>query len=256
VSAGARAAARPAGHRLYWRIWLAILVSVVLVAVLTATAWRLLSDRPEPPNVTGFAELAAALLPPASAPADEQRAALEHWQRRLGADFLLRAADGQAIAGAGSDLLNVGREAGPRHHVMTTRGPAFELTLPDGRELTVRRAGRPPPPGPLLTFALIALAVGIGAYPVVRRLTRRLERLQAGVREWGGGNLGARVAVEGRELQRGRRASRGAGRFAPPPACQRLARTALAARAHAPRRRTAVAAADAATPCRSGAGHC
>ena len=30
-------------------------------------------------------------------------------------------------------------------------------------------------------LALLALAVGIGAYPLVRRLTSRLERLQAGV---------------------------------------------------------------------------
>jgi len=33
----------------------------------------------------------------------------------------------------------------------------------------------------------------------VRRLTRRLERLQQGVTEWGAGNLGARIAVEGRD---------------------------------------------------------
>ena len=46
-----------------------------------------------------------------------------------------------------------------------------------------------PAAGPVLTFALIAIGVGVGAYPVVRRLTRRLERLQAGVTEWGAGNL-------------------------------------------------------------------
>ena len=30
-----------------------------------------------------------------------------------------------------------------------------------------------------LMLALLALAVGVGAYPLARRLTRRLERLQA-----------------------------------------------------------------------------
>src|SRR2546422_10542284 len=44
---------------------------------------------------------------------------------------------------------------------------------------------------------LLALAVGVGAYPVVRRLTSRLERLQAGVESLGAGELSARVKVEG-----------------------------------------------------------
>src|SRR6266702_1777922 len=42
-------------------------------------------------------------------------------------------------------------------------------------------------------------AVGVGAYPVVRRLTSRLERLQAGVESLGAGELSARVRVEGHD---------------------------------------------------------
>src|SRR6266571_3807198 len=45
----------------------------------------------------------------------------------------------------------------------------------------------------------VALAVAIGAYPAVRGLTRRLERLQTGVETLGAGNLSARVKVEGRD---------------------------------------------------------
>ena len=44
---------------------------------------------------------------------------------------------------------------------------------------------------------MLAGAIGIGAYPVVRRLTRRLERLQARVDALGEGDLSARVDVEG-----------------------------------------------------------
>src|SRR6266571_3746341 len=51
--------------------------------------------------------------------------------------------------------------------------------------------------GLFLVLALLALAVGVGAYPVVRRLTSRLERLQAGVESLGAGELSARVKVEG-----------------------------------------------------------
>ena len=45
----------------------------------------------------------------------------------------------------------------------------------------------------------IALVVAIGARPVVRRLTGRLERLQRGVESLGAGDLRARVKVEGRD---------------------------------------------------------
>lgn len=53
--------------------------------------------------------------------------------------------------------------------------------------------------GMLALLAAIALMVALAAYPVVRRLTRRLERLQARVDAWGTGDLSTRVAVEGRD---------------------------------------------------------
>ena len=48
-------------------------------------------------------------------------------------------------------------------------------------------------------LGLIALAVAACAYPVVRGLTRRLERLQTGVETLGSGDLTARVKVKGRD---------------------------------------------------------
>jgi signal transduction histidine kinase len=51
----------------------------------------------------------------------------------------------------------------------------------------------------LLVLGLLALAVGVAAYPMARRLTSRLERLQAGVESLGAGELSARVTVEGRD---------------------------------------------------------
>ena len=46
---------------------------------------------------------------------------------------------------------------------------------------------------------LLIAAVGVVAFPIVRQLTRRLERLQHGVESLGAGDLTARVAVEGRD---------------------------------------------------------
>ena len=53
--------------------------------------------------------------------------------------------------------------------------------------------------GFVVLLAVIALAVAVCAYPLVRRLTSRLERLQAGVDAWGTGQLGMRVPVEGKD---------------------------------------------------------
>jgi signal transduction histidine kinase len=51
--------------------------------------------------------------------------------------------------------------------------------------------------GLVVLLVVIALVVAAGAYPVVRRLTGRLERLQRSVEAWGEGQLATRVAVEG-----------------------------------------------------------
>jgi signal transduction histidine kinase len=57
--------------------------------------------------------------------------------------------------------------------------------------------GRPGGAGVALLVVLLFLAVGAGAYPVVRRLTRRLEDLERGVEAFGAGELGHRVDAGG-----------------------------------------------------------
>lgn len=49
----------------------------------------------------------------------------------------------------------------------------------------------------LMLLAVLFLAVAAGSYPVVRRLTRRLEALQRGVEVFGSGQLGHRVPADG-----------------------------------------------------------
>jgi signal transduction histidine kinase len=80
-------------------------------------------------------------------------------------------------------------------------GAAWAIKLPDSRWIVARPSL--PPHRPVLRLIVflggIALAVALCAYPVVRRLTRRLERLQQGVEQLGSGHLSARVEVEGRD---------------------------------------------------------
>jgi len=46
---------------------------------------------------------------------------------------------------------------------------------------------------------IVSLAVMVGSYPVVRRLTQRLEQLRRGVERWAEGDLSVRVAEDGND---------------------------------------------------------
>ena len=54
-----------------------------------------------------------------------------------------------------------------------------------------------PPFGFVWMLGLVGLAVALGTYPLIRRLTKRLNVLQSGVEQWGQGDLATRVKVSG-----------------------------------------------------------
>ena len=65
--------------------------------------------------------------------------------------------------------------------------------------LSDRPFGLPQAIAPLILVAVLFVAVAAGAYPVVRRLTRRLELLKRGVEAFGAGDLAQRVDASGRD---------------------------------------------------------
>jgi signal transduction histidine kinase len=75
-------------------------------------------------------------------------------------------------------------------------GEEMELTMPPAGPLGWLAV---PGAGLVLTLAVLFVAISGGAYPVVRRLTRRLESLKQGVEAFGGGALGRRVAEDGND---------------------------------------------------------
>ncbi len=191
-------------RRLYFRIYLAILASLLLTAILVGAAWRFAFDPARHgAHLDTIAEIAGEVLPPITAAQSEQQAALDRWHRRAETDLALFNDKGEPIARAAAKPLptpNIDQmQSGWVHG---ERGPpAFALKLEDGRWLVARRPhwrGRAPF-GFAATIALIALGVGLGAYPVVRRLTRRLEQLQQGVDAFGSGQLSTRVSIQGKD---------------------------------------------------------
>jgi signal transduction histidine kinase len=187
-------------RKLYVRIYFAVLASLAVFALAAGLLWRAFGvDGPWSQAYEVAATLAQNALPPAGAPKTEQQAALEKLAANLRADIALFAPDRSPLAAVGEPLPapEAGRERGG--WIRRWGGPAWAVRLPDGRWLEARapHGHRHTPYGLFLALALLALAVGVGAYPVARRLTSRLERLQAGVESLGAGELSARVKVEG-----------------------------------------------------------
>jgi two-component system, OmpR family, sensor histidine kinase RstB len=190
-------------RKLYLRIYLAVLASLAAFALVSGVLWRQLGDAGPGSHAFAMAgTLAQNVLPPAAASKPEQQAALEKLAANVRVNIALYAADRTLLAAVGEVLAlpDAGIDQGGRWR-RWGGPPAGAIHLPDGRWLVARVPGdrRHLRFGLFFIFALIALAVGVGAYPVVRRLTARLERLQAGVELLGAGDFSARVKVEGND---------------------------------------------------------
>ncbi len=187
--------------RLYLRLYLALIASLIVFGVCTAVIWHFAGGPMEQAGLS-LGRLVQNVLPPAQAPPAEQQEALRRLATGLNGDVTLLARDGTVIAAVGPPL----PAPSPRHHRTLVfphwqGDPVTAVYLADGRRLI---ASVPIGFGNIrqvfhLMLLLLILAIGVAAFPVVRRLTRGLERLQRGVESFGAGDLGARVTVEGRD---------------------------------------------------------
>lgn len=189
-------------RRLHVQFYLAILATLAIFVIASAIFWSVTARvRDDTWGASTVAEFVQGLLPPASASQMEQQRALDDLHRRLKVDLALYDAEGHVLAAAGT-IPRLPRERITRSGWAMAHGALWVLPLDDGRRVAIRH-----PHPPAHTFGwrvfmiplLIVLAFALGAYPIARRLTRRLQRLQAGVEQLGEGDLTTRVAVEGRD---------------------------------------------------------
>jgi len=151
---------------LYARIWLAVVGTVMVLIFMVGAAWRLSRDPPQLPI----------------------REVLVH--NDVG--DVIGTAQTKANRQRGDDL---------EFDIVTKDGQSLRILLPRPK----RPAGANPWDRPNfgLTFGwmlmVVGVAVALGAYPIMRRLTLRLEALQRGVERWGSGDLSARVNTGGRD---------------------------------------------------------
>jgi two-component system, OmpR family, sensor kinase len=156
---------------LYLRIWLAVVVAVGLLTVAFGWLWRINAEQ----------------------------------QERPAREIIIRNEAGEIV---GQSVLPSNR----RPRGQRGQGFEFEVEMKDGTSLTLevpprtRQAGERAPVRPWLPrstsgyiwlLGLVGFAVAVGSYPVVRRVTRRVEHLRRGVERWGEGDLSVRVDESG-----------------------------------------------------------
>ena len=182
---------------LFVKIYATVLASLVVVALVSAVFVRLGQDEQDLGWVERRNRFVAAMLP-ADADPRAQQVVLDRLADAIDGDIAVFAPDGTLLASAGGPPPPGGRpEEGRRRR--DRHGIDFALHLADGRVVAVSSSMEfgPGRRSPVLYLLLIAGGIGIAAYPIVRHLTRRLERLRRGVETWGGGTLSIRVDDRG-----------------------------------------------------------
>lgn len=222
---------------LYLRIYLTLVA--LLLAFAFGSAWlfqrhieqeRGNVEQAASERLNAMAALLKLALPPATAPREEQAAAFADWGGRLRMPVALEDAQGKVIAttplfqrrvddpgaivisaslGDGRSLETVRTVRPPNPQAggpgAPGAGPGARPPRQDEGPWMSPWFHRPVTPGApgvsTLAIVLVLLFIGVaaGAYPVVRRLTRRLEALKRGVEQFGAGELHHRVDDSGRD---------------------------------------------------------
>jgi signal transduction histidine kinase len=192
-------------RKLHFKLYLAIVGTLIVFLIACAMTWHHFA----PPRLAlggiesapGFAVILIDEKKEGAGPDFEQSVMTSlAWQTR--ADVALYDAKGSMIQKVGdrAPLLSP-EEALDAGWSMTQTGPTYNQRLADGRHLVVHSRNRlilhTVHFGLLLTT--IAAVIALMTYPLSRGITARLGRLQAGVQQFGTGNLGVRVKVEGRD---------------------------------------------------------
>ena len=180
----------PFHQRLYLRIWLAVVAAIAVVTLIASWLWQMEVERNR---------------------AERERERAE----RPGREIIVRNQAGEILGQAPIRIARVPGQQG---------GPEFLVAMKDGSNLIIQLP-RPNRPGAAVgtantpgsterlgaarqlgllfssawMLAFLALAVAVGTYPIVRRLTKRLEAVQSGVERWGQGDLSTRLAEDGRD---------------------------------------------------------
>ncbi len=187
--------------KMYQRVYLTVIGTLIATVAVTALILHfVILDGRRAMAYRTFAELVAESLPSNDASSDELTRVINHWIARTGAKIAVFDGDGRLIAGGDDEVAqNPVVSQWQEGFVDNDGSNGYLKRLVDGRWVSVRVLSDAPARRWTIVAALIAVALGVAVavYPVIRRITSRLEGLQQSVEALGEGKLGARVQVSG-----------------------------------------------------------
>jgi signal transduction histidine kinase len=191
-------------RHLYVRIWLAVVLAVAVLTLLVGWAWRLAEPAPLREvvvrNETGQVIGHGRMRPSSRRDATDATAASPAKPGESTEERPENAEEAEHPALRDEHSNNKALAPGA-----FGSGPEFMVRMDDGRALHIHLPRPPRSPWSRLPFGffwslgLVAVAVALATYPIIRKLTRRLEQLQQGVERWGEGDLSVRIPVSGQD---------------------------------------------------------
>lgn len=188
-------------RRLHLQFYVAIVGTLVAFLVCGAIVWHYFAaPRGSVWGVESAVGMTRTLLAdPAYAP--REREIIDALGEQLHANVVVLRTDGTPQLTTGIVPAQTRAELEQYGWSFTHDGPVFNTGLEDGRRLIVYPRRRFLMHGLHMGLILVAIAATLAllTYPISRGITARLGRLRDGVRQFGGGDLTARVRVEGRD---------------------------------------------------------
>ncbi len=182
-------------RRLFWKIYLTLLSSLLAVLFVVGALFWWVGENSGQHWSAMRIRRADQLVPVRDDRPGQIAGAIARLSTDIDADVSLYAADGTFITAHGEPVPLAASENGG----LEARLHMLRIDLPDDRIVLARL--KPPGPGPgwrtLGIVALVAAAVGLAAFPITSRLTRRLEKLRSRVELWGAGRFSLRADDDG-----------------------------------------------------------
>ncbi len=212
---------QPFFNRLYVRIWLAVVLSVAVLIFLVGWAWRESAERKLADYSSSPVVREVVVRNAAGEVVGTATAAPRVPGMGAGTEFSVKLnqplAAGEVVGIQMPRARRLNPQTGELEQIspqelrerMGRAGRMNRLDRPDRAEPPFGMGGPPggpgdkswfkPPFGFVWMLILVGLAVALGTYPLIRRLTKRLNTLQSGVEQWGQGDLSTRVKVSGHD---------------------------------------------------------
>jgi two-component system, OmpR family, sensor kinase len=193
-------------QKLYLRIWLAVVGMLLLLAAITVVAWQMHMDQvraelqanpPQPAQreVVLRNEAGEILGQAVARPSRKPTGGIEfEVPLQSGGHVVVQMSARMRPIGAPADGVSANELPRP-----LSRGPGMPPASPTWFDARWMPAWASPPFSFLWLLAFVSVAIALGAYPVARRLTQRIETLRDGVKQFGDGDLSVRVPVAGRD---------------------------------------------------------